>query len=118
MPLSSRTRWVTCHGISSDITPPTAPTNLTATAVGPNQVNLSWNASTDNVAVADYLILRNNNVIATITGTTYSNTGLAANTSYSYRVQARDTAGNLAAFQTREPVEVDSRQLTARLRTN
>jgi hypothetical protein len=34
------------------------------------------------------------------------------------RIEARDTAGNLAAFQTREPVEVDSRQLTARLRTN
>jgi hypothetical protein len=34
------------------------------------------------------------------------------------RIEARDTAGNLAAFQTREPINVDSRELTARLRPN
>jgi hypothetical protein len=33
------------------------------------------------------------------------------------RVEARDVAGNLAAFQTREPVEFSSGQLTGRLRT-
>jgi hypothetical protein len=34
-----------------DTTPPTAPSNLTATAVGSSQVNLSWTAATDNVGV-------------------------------------------------------------------
>jgi hypothetical protein len=32
------------------------------------------------------------------------------------RIEARDTAGNLAAFQTREPVELPSPQLTGHLR--
>ena len=33
------------------------------------------------------------------------------------RIEARDTAGNLAAFQTREPVEFSPPQLTGRLRS-
>src|SRR6185436_16640325 len=35
--------------------PPTAPSNLTATVTVGNQVNLAWTASTDNVAVTNYL---------------------------------------------------------------
>jgi len=31
-------------------------------------------------------------------GTTYNDTGLAANTRYSYRVRATDTAGNLSPY--------------------
>ena len=38
--------------------PPTAPTNLTATAASPTQVNLSWTAATDNVAVTGYRVER------------------------------------------------------------
>jgi hypothetical protein len=33
------------------------------------------------------------------------------------RIEARDTAGNLSAFQTREPVEFNSPQMTAKLRS-
>ena len=46
-------------GASMDTQPPTAPTNLTATASG-NQVSLSWTASTDNVGVTGYLVYREN----------------------------------------------------------
>jgi chitodextrinase len=88
-----------------DTQPPTAPSNLTGTANGPNQVNLSWTASTDNVGVTGYLLQRclgstctSFSQIAAPTGTTYSDTSVAASTSYSYRVQATDAAGNLSAF--------------------
>ena len=66
-------------------------------------MKLSWTAATDNVAVTGYLIERcqgtgcsNFAQIAAPagTGTTYSDTGLAASTSYSYRVRAVDAAGN------------------------
>src|SRR5467141_311440 len=41
-----------------DTTPPTAPTNLTATAASATQINLSWTASTDNVGVTGYRVER------------------------------------------------------------
>ena len=88
-----------------DTQPPTAPTNLTATAVSGSQINLSWTASTDNVGVTGYLIERcqgagcnNFAQVGTTAGTTYNDTGLTANTSYSYRVRATDAAGNLSPY--------------------
>src|SRR5207302_405886 len=41
-----------------DTTPPSAPTNLTATAASATQINLSWTASTDNVGVTGYRVER------------------------------------------------------------
>lgn len=81
-----------------DTAPPSVPAGLTATAVSPNQVNLSWTASTDNVGVAGYTVYRNGMPITTVTsGTGFSNTGLAASTAYSYTVAAYDAAGNHSA---------------------
>jgi len=88
-----------------DTTPPTAPTNLTATAASPTQINLSWTASTDNVGVTGYKVERcsgaacsNFAQIATPTTTTFNDTGLTAATSYSYRVRTTDAANNLSSF--------------------
>jgi hypothetical protein len=90
-----------------DTTPPSAPTNLTATATSSSQINLSWTASTDNVGVTGYFVQRCSGTgcttfaqVASVAGTTttYSDTGLTGSTSYSYRVEATDAAGNLSAF--------------------
>lgn len=85
----------------NDSTAPTVPGNVTATAVSATQINLSWAASTDTVAVTDYVVQRCTGAgctsfsqIATPTGTTYSDTARTANTTYVYRVSARDAAGN------------------------
>jgi chitodextrinase len=90
-----------------DTTPPSAPTNLTATAASSSQINLSWTASTDNVGVTGYKVERCSGVgcsnfaqIAAPTTTTFNDTGLTASTSYSYRVRATDAAGNLSTFST------------------
>jgi fibronectin type 3 domain-containing protein len=80
-----------------DTTAASVPTGLTATAVSGSQINLSWNASTDNVGVSGYRIHRNGVQIATSDATTYSDTGLAANTRYNYTVSAYDAAGNDSA---------------------
>jgi chitodextrinase len=77
-----------------DTTPPSAPTNLTATAVSSSQINLSWGASTDNVGVTGYDIYQNGIRIATVSTTSYGSTGLSPSTTYSYYVIARDAAGN------------------------
>jgi chitodextrinase len=90
-----------------DVTPPTQPGTLTATAVSAGEVDLSWGASTDNVGVTGYLIERCSgagcNSFAQIasttgTGTTYQDKSVAASTSYTYRVRATDAAGNLGPY--------------------
>lgn len=80
-----------------DTQAPTIPINLRAVAASSSQINLSWTASTDNVGVTGYRIFRNGIHIATVTGTSYSNTGLAASTAYAYTVSAYDRARNSSA---------------------
>jgi len=82
-----------------DTTPPSVPTGLTAAAAASgSQVNLSWTASTDNVAVAGYKVFRNGTQVAEVTsGTSYADTGLSEGTSYRYTVAAYDAAGNTSA---------------------
>jgi hypothetical protein len=82
-----------CHGATVDTTPPTAPTNLTATAVASNQVNLSWTAGTDNVGVAGYLVFRNGTQIGTTSSTTYVDGTTLAQTTYNYYAITLDGAG-------------------------
>lgn len=89
-------------GGSSDTTPPSTPSGLSASAVSSSQINLSWTASTDNVGVVDYDVSRSTDgtnfaVVASTTGTSHSDTGLAASTPYSYRVVANDAANNASA---------------------
>ena len=79
-----------------DTSPPTVPTGLSATAVSSSQINLSWTAASDDVGVAGYRIFRGGTQVGSSTTTTYSDTGLTANTSYSYTVLAYDAAGNLS----------------------
>jgi hypothetical protein len=82
-----------------DTTPPSAPTELVATADGSSQINLSWTASSDNVGIAGYVVYRNGVQVATLgpTVTAYGDTGLTAQTNYSYYVVAHDPAGNVSA---------------------
>jgi glucose/arabinose dehydrogenase len=89
-----------------DTEKPTAPGNLTGTASG-TSVNLTWTASTDNVQVLAYDVYRDNTLAGTVAGTignppgtTFTDSGLTANTTYSYYVTARDPAGNLSAPST------------------
>jgi Fibronectin type III domain len=90
--------------IPPDTQPPSAPTNPVATAIGVSQVHLSWTASTDNVGVTGYLVERQDPgsqsfvQVGTSPGTSYNDTGLAAGSSYSYRVRATDTGQNLSDY--------------------
>jgi chitodextrinase len=84
----------------ADTTPPSAPGTPVATTVTASQVSLSWTASTDNVGVVGYRVIRNGSVIATVSGTTYTDSGVSASTSYTYQVVAADAAGNTASSGT------------------
>src|SRR2546426_734387 len=83
---------------------PSSPTGVTATTVSSSQVNLSWTAPSDNggSAITGYMIERSadggstwSKLVANtgITGTTYSDIGLAHGATYTYRVSAINSIG-------------------------
>ena len=79
-----------------DLTAPSTPTSLQAATISTSQINLSWNASSDNIGVTGYRIYRDSTQIATTSNTTYQDTGLSPSTTYSYTVSAYDAAGNVS----------------------
>ena len=88
---------------------PTAPTGLTATAASSSSINVSWSAVAPpaNCSISSYAVYRSttsgftpssSNQVATVSsGTTFSDTGLAASTAYFYVIRAADSAGSSAA---------------------
>ncbi|MFE6284492.1 glycosyl hydrolase family 18 protein [Streptomyces sp. NPDC057877] len=72
--------------------PPSAPGTPSASEITNTSVKLSWSAATDDKGVKNYDVLRGGTKVATVTGTSYTDSGLTAGTDYSYTVQARDTA--------------------------
>jgi poly(hydroxyalkanoate) depolymerase family esterase len=93
---------------------PSVPANLISPAHTSNSVSLSWGASTDNVGVTGYEVQRVTGAtggtfaaVATATTSSFVNSGLAASTTYRYRVRARDAAGNFSAFSNEIVVTTD-----------
>lgn len=91
---------VTVNNVA-DTTPPSAPANLAASAAK-RKISLTWNASTDNVAVTGYQVWRSSSAsgsfsqIATTTTTGYTDS-VASRSTYYYQVTASDAAGNASA---------------------
>ncbi|KUF16076.1 chitinase [Streptomyces silvensis] len=71
---------------------PSAPGTPTASDITDTSVKLSWKAATDDKGIKNYDVLRDGSKVATVTGTSYADSGLTKGTDYSYSVQARDTA--------------------------
>ncbi|MBA7697670.1 hypothetical protein ES703_106338 [subsurface metagenome] len=86
-----------------DRTPPAAPTDLTAAADGENQINLSWNENTED-DLDHYNVYRSGDAggpyseIGSADAPTYSDTELAAGTTYYYVVTAVDTSRNESGY--------------------
>jgi chitodextrinase len=78
----------------ADTQAPSTPTTLATSNITENSIDVAWNASTDNVGVAGYDVYRDGLLQTTVTSTSYSATGLSANTAYSFYVIAKDAAGN------------------------
>ncbi|WP_181907366.1 fibronectin type III domain-containing protein [Cohnella lupini] len=85
-------------GSGGDTQAPTAPANLTSPSKTANSVNLSWTASTDNVGVTGYDVYNGSTLAGSTTGaTTFTVSGLTANTAYTFTVKAKDAASNASA---------------------
>jgi len=82
---------------TADTESPSAPANLSVANVTVNSVNLSWTASTDNVAVTGYDVFIGSTFYANVTSTNTTVSGLSSATTYSFYVVAKDAAGNVSA---------------------
>ncbi|GAB2726392.1 glycosyl hydrolase family 18 protein [Streptomyces bullii] len=92
-PANCRLNGGSCDGTSvPGDTPPSAPGTPTASNITDTSVKLSWAAATDDKGVKNYDVLRDGAKVATVTTTSYTDSGLTKGTDYSYSVQARDTA--------------------------
>jgi len=79
---------------SRDTVAPSAPV-ITVSATSATSTTLSWDAGTDNVGVVAHDLYRNGVMVASGAGNTWTDTSLVRNTSYTYRLDARDAAGNI-----------------------
>jgi glucose/arabinose dehydrogenase len=114
---ASATVSITPPQCQADTQPPTRPTNLSGSANG-TSVTLTWTASTDNVLVKAYDVYRGGTKVGTVLGsasspppTTFTDSGLAPNTSYTYTVKARDAQSNVSPDSA--PVTVKTGQACA-----
>lgn len=89
-----------CAAAPPDVTAPTVPGNVTASADHVT-ITLAWTASTDDRGVTGYQLTRSGGSGAPVVRTTgyhtYVDGDLAPRTSYTYTVKALDAAGNLSA---------------------
>ncbi len=82
----------------ADTTAPNVPTGLTAGTRTVTSNAFSWTAPTDNVGVTGYKVYRNGTLVnGNVSTTTFTDTGLTPNTSYTYTVAAFDAATNTSA---------------------
>ena len=84
-------------GGGGDTTPPSTPSGVTVSSTTSSSVSLSWTASTDDVGVTGYRVYRGSTLVGSPSSTSFTDTGLAASTTYSYTVKAVDAAGNVSA---------------------
>ncbi|MEU5429999.1 glycoside hydrolase family 18 chitinase [Streptomyces olivoreticuli] len=81
-----------CDGSPVD-TPPSAPGQPVSTGVTSTSISLGWAAATDDHGIKNYDVYRGETVVGTVSTTSFTDTGLTPDTAYTYKVVARDTAG-------------------------
>ncbi|MFM9988406.1 endonuclease [Flavobacterium sp.] len=80
--------------VPADAQAPTSPTALNASGITTTSINLSWTASTDNIAVTGYDVYMNSTLKTSVTTNSVSISSLTTGTTYSFYVKAKDAAGN------------------------
>jgi hypothetical protein len=100
----------------ADSQSPSIPGGLSAKTDTPTTVTLSWTAATDNLAVVSYKVFRSNILLTTLGPvTSFEDVGLKPATSYVYKVQACDAAGNCSADSLTVSVVTRSNSVTPTL---
>ncbi|MCM3631522.1 S-layer homology domain-containing protein [Paenibacillus glycanilyticus] len=87
--------WSFTTGTSATDTTAPSWTNgsLSVSDASKTSLKLTWTGASDDVGVVQYKVYKNNVELATVTGTNYTVTGLTADTSYTFKVEAGDASG-------------------------
>ena len=93
-------RCLVIAGSSPDVQAPTAPSALAVSTITSRTFKLSWTGSTDNVGVVSYEVYRGTTFCGSTSSTSFYLTELAASTTYSMTVKAKDAAGNYSSAST------------------
>jgi len=99
--------WGTLMEISDDIEVPTTPSNLMVNSKTFSTVSLSWTKSTDNITISNYKILRDGIVVGETADTSYTDTELLPDTTYTYTVKAYDYNNNSSSESNAVTVTTD-----------
>ncbi len=98
-----------------DTGPPTKPTNLQANVISASQIDLSWDASTDDIGVTEYKVYRtvggNTSIFSSGLNTFYQDVTVSDGVTYKYEVAAYDGVGNLSPRS--DPVYATTPDVTA-----
>ena len=78
--------------------------NLSATANSAFSAQLTWDASTDNVGVSGYDLIRDGSLLVQVSSPGYTDNTVLAGSTHTYAVRARDASGNVSALSA--PVSV------------
>ncbi|MBK8479430.1 MAG: fibronectin type III domain-containing protein [Opitutaceae bacterium] len=92
----------------TDTTPPSVPANLAGTAASATSTILYWTQAEDGTAVTGYDIHRDGSFLLTHSDNTFTDTGLAPGSAHTYRIAARDAAGNTSAVSPAVTVTTDA----------
>jgi len=97
---TSNSSTCTATPTGTSCTPPSTPSGLTAIPTSTSQINLAWNTASGATGYDVYLC--NGTYLGYVSAptTSYSHTGLSANTSYSYKISAQNGSGTCSSSQT------------------
>lgn len=86
---------------------------LTATAIDGTSVKLDWKPATDNTAVTGYIIYNGKEIVGTVAGdiTTFNVEGLAANSIYTFTVEAVDAAQNKSILNPTATISIGTNEV-------
>lgn len=101
---SSNKPHLTLQSGGADTQAPSIPTGIASGNITQTTVDLSWSASTDNVAVVGYNIYTDGGSPVNVATNSVTITGLTTNTTYAFTITALDAAGNESLFSAPESV--------------
>jgi hypothetical protein len=83
-----------CATTTADTRAPTTPSDLTATAISPAEVDLSWSLSSDDDRVAGYKLFRDGALLTSLTSSVTVDNTATPGTTHCYTVSAYDSTDN------------------------